>query len=76
MRQVRLAKNFSSFTRAVTAALTQGMKNIDNNNNFNNNDSNRKEKSEMFYLKCLLFAQMNEIDILPDDVTDVKEFQY
>ena len=28
----------------------------------------------MFYLKFLLFAQMNEIDILPDDVTDVKEF--
>ena len=42
--KVGLANNFSDFTTAVTAALTQGMRN-DNKNNFNNNSSNNNNNS-------------------------------
>ena len=42
--RVGLANNFSSFATAMTAALTQGMRN-DNKNNFNNNNGNNNNNS-------------------------------
>ena len=75
MRQDGLTTIFYFLQPQWQATLTQGMGDNENNNNFNtNNDSNYKKKSKIFFLKSLLFAKMTEIDVLSDDVINVKDF--